>query len=283
MIPGSQPQGWNVNPGAQPAYGAPQTQPTDQSGYGGSPYSQPPTPPGPYGPPSGNPYGAPSQPGYPGGYSPPMSAPGPMLPPTGTRRNPIIPIVIVVVLLAVVGGAFVFLKNHNSGGNIPSGFTTYTDTGGLFTMGYPSGWSKQDAGGSGVSGLSAVLFTNPGATDIFEVAELPSVGITTGDLSILLSSFFSGFASSLPGGGGSVGNTSSPSNVTIAGQTWSQESGDINYSDTSGNAATAHSEVAAISHNGHIFILADATQSASAFNSAKSQYFSPMINSFAFK
>ena len=71
--------------------------------------------------------------------------------------------------------------------------------------------------------------------------------------------------------------------MTIGGDTWTQESGDINYTNTSGSSATAHSEVAAVVHNNLVFLIAYATQDASKFNAAKQQYFTPMINSFAFK
>lgn len=302
MIPGASAQAWSAFPGQQqagnpygaqtpnqpdfgtnPSYGqpaAPYNTPPGQYGQPSSPYNTPPgqfgqpsspynTPPGQYGAPSGA-YGAPPQPGYTGMAAP--SAPA--------RRNPLIPIVLVVVLLLVAGGAYLFVKHNKSGGSLPSGYTLYTDQNGLYTIGYPGGWAKQS---SGSEGISAVLFTNAARSDIFEIAELPSAGVTTSDLSMVLGQFFTGFAGSLPGGGGTVGNTSSPQNVTIAGQTWTQESGDVNYTDSGGGNATAHTEVSAISHKGHIFILADVTQDGSKFASEKSAYFTPMIDSFTFK
>jgi hypothetical protein len=149
----------------------------------------------------------------------------------------------------------------------------------LYTIGYPSNWSKtnQSSGGAGV-----VLFQSPDRTSVFVVTAVPAAGVTTSELSLALNEYFSVVAQSLPGGG-AASNTSSPQNVTIAGQTWTEESGDINYTDVSGNSATAHSEVVAVVQNGHAYIMAYATQSASNFDSVKSQYFTPMINSFAFK
>ncbi|MGH2486974.1 MAG: hypothetical protein ACRDHE_13270, partial [Ktedonobacterales bacterium] len=266
--------------GAQPGYGAPQA-PAEQQSYGSGPsYGQPATPygapgqyvPGQYAPPSPDYAPPPMQ-----GYQPPMA------PPPAARRNPIIPIALVVVLLLVAGGAYLFVKNKNhntAGGTLPAGYTVYTDTGGLYTIGYPGGWTKTD---SGESGISAVVFTNTDQSDVFEVAELPSAGVSTTDLSTVLGDFFTGFATSLPNGGGTVTNQTSPRNVTVAGQTWTQEGGDVNYTDNSGNSATAHGEVTAISRNGHVILLADVTQDASKFSGEKTQYFSPMINSFAFK
>jgi hypothetical protein len=318
MIPGAAPANWGAPqqqppqapyPGAQPGYG---TQPDygaqpgypgggTQPGYGapqsGNPYGAPQAPAGQsnygsgpsYGQPA-TPYGAPGQYSAPGQYPPPSPdyAPPPMqgyqppmAPPPAARRNPIIPIALVVVLLLVAGGAYLFIKNkNNGGGTLPSGYTLYTDTAGLYTIGYPGGWSKT---ATGASGVSEVLFANADHSDIFEVAETPAAGLSTSDLSAVLGGFFTGFAGSLPGGGGSVSNQSSPQNVTIAGQTWTQEGGDVAYSDASGNPAAAHAEVSAISRNSHIFILAYVTQDSSKFSGEKTQYFSPMINSFAFK
>lgn len=289
MMPGASSAGWGAYPGAQPTYGAPQpgapygTPPTEPPSYGSSPsYGQPsaPYPPQqvPYSQPSAGygPYGAAQPGGYPGGYAPPAT----MAPPAPARRNPIIPIALVVVLLLVAAGAFYFIKNNKSGGNVPSGFTTFTDTAGHYSIGFPSTWTKQ---AQQQSGVSEVLFEAPGQADVFAVAELPSPGLTTSDLSSLLEGYFSGFAGSLPGGGGTLANQSSPQNVSIGGATWTSEAGDINYTDTAGNSATAHSEVAATVHNNYIFIIAYATQDGSKFDSAKSQYFTPMVNSFAFK
>ena len=290
VIPGGSSQGWNAYPGAQPTYGAPQpsnpygTPPPEQQGYGNAPsYGQPaaPYPPqqAPYGPSSGayGAYGAPQPGGYPGGYAPPATMP----PPAPARRNPILPIALVVVLLLVAGGAFFFIKNNNkSGGGTPSGYTQYTDTAGHYAVSYPSNWTKR---AQTQSDVSEVLFEGSSQADVFAVAEIPGSGLTTNDLAPVLSGFFTGFAGSLPGGGGTVANQSSPQNVTIGGDTWTQESGDINYTNTSGSSATAHSEVAAVVHNNLVFLIAYATQDASKFNAAKQQYFTPMINSFAFK
>lgn len=293
MIPGGSPQGWNAYPGAQPTYGAQQPSnpygapPPEQQGYGsGASYGQQAYPPQQqqqpgYAPPSGayGAYGSAQPGGYPGGYAPPAT----MAPPAPARRNPILPIALVVILLLVAAGAFVFIKNNNKsggGGGTPSGFTTYTDTAGHYTVGYPSNWTKQ---AQTESTVSEVLFEAPGQADVFAVAELPGSGLSTSDLAPVLSGFFTGFAGSLPGGGGTVANQSSPQSVTIGGDTWTEESGDINYTSAGGNSATAHSEVAAVVHNNFVFLIADATQDGSKFNAAKQQYFTPMINTFGFK
>lgn len=313
MIPGGTPQGWNAYPGNQQAggysspssgnlYGGPtQEQPSYGSGpnYGGGPsygsgpaYGQPappyPVPQEQYGGPGGA-FGAPQPGGYPSGYP---------MPPAPNRRNPILPIALVVVLLLVAGGAFLFIsKGHTSGTaktptatattgatatpttpSLPSGYSQYSDPNGLYAVGYPSDWTEQDNNSGSVT---AALFSNPDHSDIFEVADTSSSGASTSDLSPVLSQYFTGLAGSLPNG--AVGTTSQPQDVRIAGQTWTQESGDINYSDSSGSSATAHSEVAAISRNGHIYIIADVTQDGSTFDGEKSQYFTPMINTFAFK
>lgn len=293
MIPGGSPQGWNAYPGAQPTYGAQQPSnpygapPPEQQGYGsGASYGQQAYPPQQqqpgYAPPSGayGAYGSAQPGGYPGGYAPPAT----MAPSAPARRNPILPIALVVILLLVAAGAFVFIKNNNNksggGGGTPSGFTTYTDTAGHYTVGYPSNWTKQ---AQTESTVSEVLFEAPGQADVFAVAELPGSGLSTSDLAPVLSGFFTGFAGSLPGGGGTVANQSSPQSVTIGGDTWTEESGDINYTSAGGNSATAHSEVAAVVHNNFVFLIADATQDGSKFNAAKQQYFTPMINTFGFK
>ena len=329
VIPGGSGQGWNAYPGGQQAggYGSPQSGPSYGAPYG-APTQEHPQAGGYSSPQSGNLYGAPTQEHPQAGYgsgpaygqpAPPYPIPqeqyggqggafGPtapggypscyQTPPAPPRRNPMLPIALVVVLLLVAGGAYLFIsKGHNSGvaktptpttttsatatpttSSLPTGYSQYSDPNGLYTVGYPSDWKEQDSSSSNVNGA---VFTNPDRSDVFEVATLSASGVSTSDLSPELSQYFTGFAGSQTNG--SVGATSQPQDVQIAGQTWTQESGDINYTDASGSPATAHSEVAAISRNGHIYIIADVTEDGSVFEGEKSQYFTPMINTFAFK
>ncbi|MGH2484783.1 MAG: hypothetical protein ACRDHE_02100, partial [Ktedonobacterales bacterium] len=248
-------------------------------------------------PPHGSPYGAPGgpMPTYPG-----MTMPPP--PPEKRRNSTLIAVIAGVVLLAIVFGVIGVLAlkgsphanatatptattqptataTATSSATLPNDFTAYTDANNLYSIGYPSDWSKTE---DSANGVSEALFANADHSDIYEVAETPGAGISTSDLASVLGEFFTGFAGSLPGGKGSVANQTSPQDVMIAGQTWSQEAADVNYTGTSGASATAHAEVAAIARNGHIFIIADVTQDASAFDTEKSLYFTPMTDTFTF-
>ncbi|HKV84883.1 MAG TPA: hypothetical protein VJN88_10020 [Ktedonobacterales bacterium] len=269
--------------------------------YGYPPQGMPPQPSMPLGPGAqptyGGPYGAPGgpQPAYPGMTFPPQ-------PPQKRRNNTLIAVIAGVVLLAIVLGVIGVLALKGSPHanatptptattqptptatattttTLPGDFTAYTDANHLYSIGYPSSWSKTETSASSVS---ETLFANSDHSDIYEVAETPGAGLTTSQLSSVLGGFFTGFAGSLPGGKGNVTNETSPQDVTIAGQTWTQEAADVHYTDTSGASATAHAEVAAIVNSGHIFIIADVTQDATAFETEKSLYFTPMTDTFTF-
>lgn len=298
QAPGA-PYGYPAQPvQPQPPAGYPPIAPTLPYGYppqGMQGMQAPPTqPPAPGAPPAyGSPYGAPGgfQPPYPGMMVPPQ-------PPEKRRNNTLIAVIAGIVLLAIVLGVIGVLALKGSPHakatptattqptatattsiTVPTGYTAYTDANKLFSIGYPSDWSNTDTSGNGVSG---VLFNNPDRSDIYEVAQLPASGISTSQLSTVLGEFFTGFASSLPSGSGTVSNQTAPQDITIAGDTWTQEAADIKYTDTSGASATAHAEVAAVSHNGHVFFIADATPDATQFATEDALYFTPMTDTFTF-
>jgi hypothetical protein len=253
-------------------------------------------PPAPGAPPMyGGPYGAPGgpMPTYPGMMVPPQ-------PPEKRRNNTLIAVIAGVVLLAIVLGVIGVLALKGSPhakatatptataqptatatatSTVPTGFTAYTDANKLYSIGYPSDWSKTETSASGVS---EALFANSDHSDIYEVAETPAAGYSTSDLASVLGGFFTGFAGSLPGGKGGVSNQTRPQDVSIAGQTWTQEAADVNYTDSSGASATAHAEVAAVVQNNHIFIIANVTQDATVFDTEKSLYFTPITDTFTF-
>lgn len=291
---------------------------TPETRPAGMPYGQPPTPapyPGqpafgqaPYGqPPYGQPmYGQPrpempptatypysGYPGYPGG---PMMSPAP---PPPSKKAPVALIAVLVALAVVVvaGVLFAALVLARPGGfagaaatvtavptataiptatpsptasiaNVPAGFTLYQDATGLYQVAYPSSWSKQTSSGD----TGSALFTSPGI-GLVEIA----YGHDTVSDQTDLDQFFSSLAGSSHG---QLSNRTDNGTIQLAGESWKQQAADLTLS-AGGANVVEHVVVQLTRHNGLAVFIAYLAVS-DHFDSAKTQYFQPMLDSFAF-
>lgn len=162
---------------------------------------------------------------------------------------------------------------------LPSGYTLYIDKNGLFSMGIPSEWnnvSDQVASGANVpSGSGFVEYVDEAQGGVLAIAYSPG---STSELDAVESHFFSSTASSM-GSGATVSNLSPPSTLTLAGESWTQRSGDITL--TSYNE-TLHLVIIATSHNGHVFLIAYGALQES-FTNLNANYFQPALATFTFR
>ena len=156
---------------------------------------------------------------------------------TSRRRTPsgLIAILLLIVLLLVVGGAGVLLAN----GRLPffsasptatasatatpvptttptSSLIIFTDSGNVFSVGYPRGWLQTIQNNQSPR---LVIFSNPTTGANFNVGTYASTGESAqqvADSALAVLAQKTGIA-----------NRSGPTTVFIAGQTWTQEAGDV--------------------------------------------------------
>lgn len=285
---------------------------TPETRPAGMPYGQPPTAPYPgQQPPYGQPmygqpqpgmpptatYPYPGYPGYPGG---PMMSPPP--PPPPSKKTPVALIAVLVALAVVVvaGVLFAALALARPGGfagaaatatavptataiptatpsptasiaNIPSGFTAYHDPAGLYQIAYSADWAKTE---SSVQGATIALFTESSQSSTgLEIASITSQ-IPRSELANLDDSFITGFAKGAANA--TVTNKQGPSDVTLAGETFVQESADVRTS-----SAMVHLVVLAGVHGTTTYNIAYFA-AAGDFSGANTQFFQPMLQSLTF-
>jgi DNA-directed RNA polymerase subunit RPC12/RpoP len=287
-MPYGQPPTPTPYPG-QPAFGqAPDGQ---QSPYGQPMYGQP----QPEMPPTATyPYSA-----YPGYLSGPMMSPAP---PPPSKKTPVALIAVLVALAVVVvagvlfaalalarGGSFVGAtatatavptatsiptvtpSPTASTANIPSGFTVYRDPAGLYQIAYSADWAKTE---SSQQGVNTAIFTDSSqrstGLELTPVAlQVPQSGLANLD-----DSFITGFAKGAANA--TVTNKQGPSNVTLAGETFVQESADVQTS-----SATVHLVVLAGVHGSTTYNIAYFA-AAGDFSGTDAQFFQPMLRSLIF-
>jgi hypothetical protein len=162
--------------------------------------------------------------------------------------------------------------------SLPAGFTAYADAGGLYTLGYPDTWTKLDSTSGGSStptiigagaGFGLVLFADAstGATFGIEYVQLSYPGGPAAFDDVMFQSFASN---------GTVANQQVNTTVSIGGESWTQESGDVTSAGT-----TQHIVTAAVSHGDYtIGILYYAP--AGSFDAVNSASFQTMLSSFTF-
>lgn len=244
-----------------------------------APANAPVQPMGAYPPPPVQPaYGAPPVPGMlPQGY------PGGMLPPPRQKKTGLIAVISAVVVLVLLGGTLLALGFAGKGplsslGNIssqtttsqtpaatptpsiPAGFQVYTSQGHLYRVAYPSDWSQQ----VDKSDPEEVEFTGPddqvALTDDF----IPGSGVTPASYTQVICSVASGGAS----------DNIQPTQVTIAGKTWTKM-------ECVSADGTTHTVAEAVSYQGRIAGLLFSSKQAS-FAQDQAQFFSVMERTFAF-
>jgi len=203
-----------------------------------------------------------------------------MAPQPRKGRGGLIAIIIVIVVIVLIIGvvAAVALGGKKSSGNtgnnssstptvaatptpsVPSGFQKLTETD--FSIDYPGTW--QHSGSTG----NATFIGPEGQT--FLILSLPDSGTSPAELD---AAFCSGTGTT-GGGSGFGGAPSAPTTVTISGQSWTREECD-------NSDGTLHAVVESVVYQGNDYLIAyDSTKLT--FDSDKTQYFTPMEQSFAF-
>jgi hypothetical protein len=265
--------GWQ---GAQDGQWAPG--PRSQGGAG---QYQPNAPyPGQAGPPPGSPYGTPyGQPyGYDGGY---RNAPPPQPP---QRRNWLLPITLVVIcVLVAVSAVGAYELTHRARPTttgvqntptlatgtatgtprIPAGFKAYADDTAHVRFAIPNDWTTTGS----VSGSTGLEVVSADQNSYILVKQYNFVGDNTGAANGALAG---------AAGTGSVTNKVGPSNVSLAGATWVQESADITR-----DGVTIHMVVLVTTHDQATYLLGYFALSSS-FSGSNHNYFQPTVQSFTF-
>jgi hypothetical protein len=158
----------------------------------------------------------------------------------------------------------------------PAGFTAYKDAGGLYILAYPSGWSKFDGASTGAptptvagGGFGVAIFAD-GATGASFGVEYVQLSYP-GGAQAFDDDIFKSFAQD-----GTVTNRTGPTTVSIAGESWTQESADVTAS-----AGSQHLVVEAVSHNDYtVGIFYGAPKAI--YAAVDSESFQMMISNFRF-
>lgn len=184
---------------------------------------------------------------------------------TARRRTPsgLIVILLLVVLLLIVGGAGVLLANGRlpffsasptatvsatatpeSTATPPSNLVIFTDSGNVFRVGYPRGWLQTIQNNQSPR---LVVFSNPTAGANFNVGTYASTSESAqqvADSALAVLAQKTGIA-----------NRSGPTTVFIAGQTWTQEAGDVTV-EQNGKLTPMHAVALATIHGGNtVYVL----------------------------
>ncbi|HEU0027933.1 MAG TPA: PsbP-related protein [Ktedonobacterales bacterium] len=276
-------------PPAPPYAPAPPSQPFQ-------PYQAMPAPPSqPY-----QPYQAmpayPTQPGYtayPQGAAP-YAAPAA---PPKRRRWPVVVGVIAAVLLVlcVGGGAFAYARLNSFVGTVsvsvsqtataqaaaltpqatatleaaptpivPANYTLYTDSSDGFSVAYPNSWAKH------INKSDVVFIDNNEPADM--VIGAVDANVSQSEIKAVETQFFKSAA----GSGGTYHNVHGPVTVTLAGESWTQESADI-----SASGQTVHAVVLMANHGSRSYVIGYLATKSS-FASLDTRYFQPILQTFSF-
>jgi hypothetical protein len=196
-------------------------------------------------------------------------------PPRKRRGGLFALIAIIVVVALIVGVVGVLALTHKSGStstsntnssstpttaatptpSVPSGFQKFSNS--QYSIAYPGSWSaKASSSGTGEQ------FTGPDA-QVFQVDLTPNA--SSGEEA----AFNTGFCGVL----NSKGGATTPTAITIGGQTWQQ----LDCKDD----GTLHAVVESVVYKGTLYSLSYLSTSLT-FDSDKTQYYGPMEQSFAF-
>ncbi len=151
--------------------------------------------------------------------------------------------------------------------SIPVGFASFTDPSGYYRVNAPTAWKE----------TSTSAYTNwLSSSDVAEVAIATASGSpTSSDIQTALGQTIKSFSTGA-GGNGSYTTTQKPTTVSLAGESWIQESADVGIKGT-----TIHSVVMGTTHNGRFYLILYVSPKDS-FDSLNAQNFQPMLNSFTF-
>ena len=184
----------------------------------------------------------------------------PSAPPRKRSRLAPLSIALLILLLLVIGAAGILLANGRlplfsatptataaptatlvPTATPPANLKSFTDGDRVFQIGYPTGWlvnAKNDPGAA----PRLAIFANPPAQASFNVGTLsttdvPAQGIVEQELAVLAQK-------------SGVANRSSPTTQFFAGQTWTQESGDVTVLQN-GKPTAMHAVALATIRGGH--------------------------------
>lgn len=187
---------------------------------------------------------------------PPIEKPSPR------PRSPLatISIALLILLLLLVGAAGVLFANGRLPffGGTPTPVATatvtpaptatptivlktFTDSGQVFTVGYPSGWLVNIENNQAAQ-VRLVLFTNSKTSANVNVGTYASTSVTAQQV---VETVLAGLSQKT-----GIANRSAPTSVVIAGQTWTQESGDVTVPQN-GKLTAMHAVALATIHGGN--------------------------------
>lgn len=163
---------------------------------------------------------------------------------------------------------------------LPANYTLYTDTSRLYAVAYPSDWSTTPVDGTEFS-IIEFSQSNLGATLEIERVSLLGSDLTAASAQPLFTQVFEGFAHAVSSSGNVGGDQSAISQVKLAGSTWFEERGDINYT-VAGSPMSSRIVVDITNHGGSTLMVARIAAQASDYDSLNTQYFTPMLATFRF-
>ncbi len=150
---------------------------------------------------------------------------------------------------------------------LASGFSRFTDPAGNYQINQPKSWTQSMASGDSV-------WVNPAKVADIVIGQVAG-NATNADITVAEASSFKQFSTGA-GGDGSYNNFQGPTSVSMAGETWTQESADIPF-----HGITMHGVLIASVHHQRLYIIGRFAPKNS-FASLDAQTFQPMVRSFYF-
>jgi hypothetical protein len=147
---------------------------------------------------------------------------------------------------------------------IPANYTLYTDSSAGYSVAYPNSWTKH------VSKSDVVFDDNNEPADM--LVGWVDANISQSEIKSTETQFFK----SVAGSGGTYHNVHGPITVTLAGESWTQESADITVS-----GQTVHAIVLMANHGSNSYLISYLATKSS-FASLNARYFQPMVQTFSF-
>ena len=150
---------------------------------------------------------------------------------------------------------------------LAAGFSRFTDPSGNYQINQPTSWTQSMASGDS-------LWVNPAKVADIVIGQ-GTGNATNADITLAETNGFKQFSTGA-GGDGSYTNFQGPTSVSMAGETWTQESADIPF-----HGITMHAVMTAAVHNQRLYIIGCFAPK-NTFASLDAQTFQPMVRSFYF-
>lgn len=156
---------------------------------------------------------------------------------------------------------------------------SYTPAG-LYQISYPTGWGKTEQNNPPITYQASFINPHGGATVSLTAQQTGELlDAATND-----TNYLNGLAAPT---GTKATNVSAPEALTLAGQTWTQEAGDVALATPAGQQY-AHAVVISVNHDGYLYTIVrlvpvtDPSEAAAAFTAADQASFQPILASFSF-